>query len=125
VWRFRPHLDALIAHARAIVCMAGYNTVAEVMRARRPALLVPRTVPSTEQLLRASELARRGLQDVLHPDDLSAPAMRAALGRVLARPRPPLEDEHYRGTERTAEILAGLAESSGRRRSRRAVAVAR
>ena len=125
VWRFRPHLDALIARARAIVCMAGYNTVAEVMRARRPALLVPRTVPSTEQLLRASELARRGLQDVLHPDDLSAPAMRGALGRVLARPRPPLEDEHYRGTERTAEILAGLAESSGRRGSGHAMAVTR
>jgi predicted glycosyltransferase len=111
VWRFRPNLDALIARARGIVCMAGYNTVAEVMRARRPALLVPRTVPSTEQLLRAQELAKRGLQEVLHPDELSPPTMREALDRLLERPRPDLEAEDYRGTEQSADLLAGLVAS--------------
>jgi predicted glycosyltransferase len=112
---FRPNLDALIASARAVVCMAGYNTVAEVMRARRPALLVPRVSPISEQLVRALELSRRGLQDVLHPSELSAPTMRAALDRLLARPLPPFEDEHYRGAERTADLLTGLVGSNGNR----------
>ncbi len=122
VSRFRPNLDALIAGACAVVSMAGYNTVAEVMRARRPALLVPRVVPISEQLLRARELGRRGLQDVLHPSELSAPTMRAALDRLLARPRPPFDEESYRGTERTAELLTGLIGMNGRQPSERPAA---
>jgi predicted glycosyltransferase len=122
VWRFQPNLDALIARARAVVCMAGYNTVAEVMRARRPALLVPRVTPITEQLVRALELARRGLQDVLHPDELSAPAMRAALDRLLERPRPTFEEEHYGGAERAAGLLADLVGTSGRHPTERPAA---
>jgi predicted glycosyltransferase len=108
VCRFRPDLEDLIAGSRAVVCMAGYNTVAEVMRAGKPALLVPRVRPISEQLWRARELERRGLQDVLHPDDLTPSRMRAALGRLLARPRPALDEEHFRGTERTAELLTAL-----------------
>jgi predicted glycosyltransferase len=115
VWRFRPNLEGLISRARAVVCMAGYNTVAEVMRARKPALLVPRVRPISEQLLRATELGRRGLQDVLHPSDLSPAAMRAALDRLLARPQPEFEEQHFRGTERTADLLAELVEARGRR----------
>lgn len=122
VQRFRPNLDALIARARAVVCMAGYNTVAEVMRARRPALLVPRVAPISEQLVRALELGRRGLQDVLHPSELSAPAMRTALERLLARPQPPFEDEYYRGAERAADLLAGLVGSNGSRPNERPAA---
>jgi predicted glycosyltransferase len=122
VWRFQPNLEGVIARARAVVCMAGYNTVAEVMRARKPALLVPRVHPISEQLLRARELGRRGLQDVLHPSDLSAATMRVALDRLLARPQPPFEDEHFRGTERTADLLAGLVETNGRRSNERPAA---
>jgi predicted glycosyltransferase len=115
VWRFRPDLAHLISRARAIVCMAGYNTVAEVMRARTPALLVPRVQPLTEQLLRARELERRGLQDVLLPRDLAPSTMRAAIDRLLARPKPTFDVEQFRGTERTADLLAGLVRSNGSR----------
>jgi predicted glycosyltransferase len=125
VRRFQPNLDVLIARARAVVCMAGYNTVAEVMRARRPALLVPRVSPISEQLLRALELGRRGLQDVLHPSELSAAAMRAALDRLLERPPPPLDHEDFRGTERTAALLAGLAGTNGRQPNERPAALRR
>jgi predicted glycosyltransferase len=115
VRRFRPNLEGSIAGARAVVCMAGYNTVAEVMRARKPALLVPRVRPISEQLLRAEDLGRRGLQDVLHPSDLSATAMRVALDRLLERPRPSFEPEHFRGTERTGDLLTSLVRANGRR----------
>jgi predicted glycosyltransferase len=109
LWQFRPDLERLIAGARAVVCMAGYNTVSELMRAHKPALLVPRVRPIQEQLLRAGELARRGLQDVLHPEDLTPSTMRGALERLLTRPRPSFSDADFCGTERMAELLAGLA----------------
>jgi len=115
VCRFRPNLEGLIARARAVVCMAGYNTVAELMRARKPALLVPRVEPISEQLLRATELERRGLHDVLHPRDLSPGTMRAALERLLERPEPAFDAEHFHGTELTADLLAQLAQARGRR----------
>ena len=112
LWRFRADLEHVIAGARAVVCMAGYNTVSELMRARRPALLVPRVEPIQEQLLRARDLQRRGLQDVLEPRDLSPAAMRAALERVLARPLPTPSAEQFRGTERTVELLSALVGAS-------------
>jgi predicted glycosyltransferase len=59
--------------------------------------------------MRARELAGRGLQDVLHPADLSPATMRDALERLLARPRPSFSNADFGGTERTADLLAALA----------------
>jgi predicted glycosyltransferase len=83
VVEFRGDMDRLLAGARAVVGMAGYNTVAEVLRARRPALLVPRTRPGEEQLVRARAIAELPSYEMLHPDDLGPDAMRAAVGRLL------------------------------------------
>ncbi|MBG6225413.1 putative glycosyltransferase [Arthrobacter sp. CAN_A2] len=81
--------DALseIEGASAIVSMGGYNSVSEIMSTSTPALIVPRTEPRLEQLIRASALARHGIVDMCHPDDLSpefitAWFMRAAGTRV-------------------------------------------
>lgn len=109
VWRFRTDLPRLIAGARGVVGMAGYNTVAEVMRAHKPALFIPRVRPSEEQLMRARCLAESGVQDMLHPDDLEAATVRAALERLLSRPAPTVRPEHYDGSARSAELVAGLA----------------
>jgi predicted glycosyltransferase len=106
---FRTDMDRVIAGAGAVVSMAGYNTVAGLMRARKPALLVPRVRPSEEQLVRASELARQGLQEMLHPDALTADAMAGALHRLLARTQPAASVRDHRGSERAAEILWELA----------------
>jgi predicted glycosyltransferase len=46
VHELRRDMESVIAGARAVVSMAGYNTVSELMRARKPALLVPRGGPS-------------------------------------------------------------------------------
>jgi predicted glycosyltransferase/nucleoside-diphosphate-sugar epimerase len=106
---FRTDMDRVIAGARGVVSMAGYNTVAELMRARKPALLVPRVRPSEEQLVRASELARNGLQEMLHPDVMTADTMAAALQRLLARTPPAASLLDHRGSERAGEILWELA----------------
>ena len=65
----------LLDRSSAVVAMGGYGTTCEVLASGLPALVVPRTRPRREQLLRASLLARRRLVDLLHPDDLGPEAV--------------------------------------------------
>jgi predicted glycosyltransferase len=109
---FRADMEGVIAGARAVVSMAGYNTVAELMEARKPCLLIPRVTPREEQLVRARALASAGLADILHPDALDPPTMRSALDALLSRPPPEPEDDWDGGATRAAEILIGLANGS-------------
>jgi predicted glycosyltransferase len=109
VCELRTDMEHVIAGARAIVSMAGYNTVSELMRARKPALLVPRIGPSQEQLIRARELSALGLQDMLHPAELAPAALRESVDRLLERVAPQNLPPHYSGTERAAQILVDLA----------------
>jgi predicted glycosyltransferase len=116
VIEFRGDMDRVLAGARAVVGMAGYNTVAEIMRARRPGLLVPRTRPSQEQLVRARAVAEQPSYDMLLPDDLSPERMREALGRLLELPRPAAPAEEFEGADRAARLLSSLADEPRARR---------
>lgn len=60
-----------IRSAEAVACMAGYNTVCEVLSTDRPALVVPREAPRQEQLIRAESLARTGAVDMHRAGDLT------------------------------------------------------
>jgi predicted glycosyltransferase len=66
---------ALTAGAAAVVAMGGYNTATEVLSLGRPSLIVPRVRPRAEQLIRAEQLAARGLADMMHPNDLTPAAL--------------------------------------------------
>ena len=116
VVEFRGDMDRVLAGARAVVGMAGYNTVAEVLRARRPGLLVPRTRPSQEQLVRARAISEHPSYDMLHPDDLSPHSMRAALARLLELPQPAAPPDEYEGADRAARLLSVLADEPRARR---------
>jgi predicted glycosyltransferase len=89
--------------------MAGYNTVVEVLRARTPALLVPRTRPSEEQLVRAGLVADAGLATVLQPDELGPAQLRRALDDLLAAPPPRVDESVHDGAARAATLLTDLA----------------
>lgn len=80
-------LDFLAA-ADLVVAMAGYNTTAEILKVRTPALLVPRAGPSAEQSMRARLLAQRGWVSWLPPDSLSVPHMATAVLSALEQTRP-------------------------------------
>src|SRR5437762_12298828 len=61
--RIVPYVDdsaSCIAAADLVVCMAGYNTLAEVLYLKKKALVIPRSGPSAEQRMRA-ELFARGI----------------------------------------------------------------
>ena len=58
--KFEPDLALLYSESDVVVSMAGYNTVCELLVSGRRAVLVPRSEPVQEQLLRARLFAARG-----------------------------------------------------------------
>jgi len=109
VFEARPDMDAVVAGARGVVAMAGYNTVAEITRAGHPAVLVPRVGPSAEQLIRARALAESGSFAMIHPDELTPARMADELHAMLERPRPRYEPAEHCGAGVAAGILADMA----------------
>ena len=78
------YVDDGMTHAAAadlVVCMAGYNTMCEVLYLRKKALVIPRSGPSAEQRMRASLFAKMGLVDMLDPQQLTPEIL---AGRLLA-----------------------------------------
>jgi len=69
---FEPCMDCRMVNCRLVVCMGGYNTLSLLARNRQPALVVPRTTPRLEQLMRARLWADRGALQFLHPSEVSA-----------------------------------------------------
>jgi predicted glycosyltransferase len=78
------HLNA----ADVVVSMAGYNTLSEILRFGKPAVIVPREGPSAEQRMRAGIFAERRLVSLVDPHDLSAARLANAIVETLTRPKP-------------------------------------
>lgn len=86
---FDNRLEDLIAGASAVVSMAGYNTFCEILSFDRPSLLVPRTQPREEQLVRAQRASALGLATMLLPEQANDPATLARTLRALPSQPPP------------------------------------
>ena len=95
----------LLERADRVVAMAGYNTICEILAYRKPALLIPRTEPRTEQLIRAARFAALGLTDMLHPSDLTPEAISAWLTAKAARRSAPEEVMDFSGVRRLRGLL--------------------
>jgi predicted glycosyltransferase len=102
--RSRADMEAVLAGARAVVAMAGYCTVAEILGSGAPALLVPRAFPRTEQLNRARRLEAAGRVEVLGSDQLAPDELADAIGRLLERG--PVAPAALTGAVDAARILA-------------------
>jgi predicted glycosyltransferase len=93
--------------------MGGYNTLVEAAAHGVPTVCVPRTVPRTEQLIRANAFAALGLLQVCRPDQLNpaalqemiAAALKASGQELLRRARVAL---NFDGATRAAECLLAL-----------------
>lgn len=72
IGEFTDDLMSYMQAADTIVSMAGYNTVCEILSARKPAVIIPRSKPSQEQLIRAEKMAKLGLFKVVHPDNIDS-----------------------------------------------------
>ena len=103
---FDNRMEAILPRAKAVVCMCGYNTFCEILSYDLPALVIPRTSPREEQLVRARAAERCGIFDVVLPSEADDPELLAAGLKALtsraapsAAPRPlPLDGLENIGT---------------------------
>jgi predicted glycosyltransferase len=107
-------LDAWFDAVDCLVCMGGYNTIAEALSRGTPTVCVPRVVPRTEQLIRAEAFSRLGLMRYVHPERLTGESLRDEVQAALHDSRSELKDRaHARlgfdGAERAASFLLELA----------------
>ncbi|HEY9291676.1 MAG TPA: glycosyltransferase, partial [Microlunatus sp.] len=84
---FAETMEEFVAGADAVVSMAGYNSTVEVLSTSTPALLVPRTRPRLEQLIRAERLADHGCVDLLRPEELGPDRISGWLDAAVSQPR--------------------------------------
>ena len=97
--------------ADLIIAMAGYNTCAEIIAARKNAIFVPRTSPRVEQLLRARQLAALGLSYMVEPGPELVTNLAQRMQEALAAPaRAEAVWQQYdlNGAGRTASSLREL-----------------
>jgi predicted glycosyltransferase len=86
---FDNRLEQLIAGSRAVVGMGGYNTFCEILSFDKPTLIVPRTQPREEQLIRARRAAELGIIEMLMPEEAADPVRMAAALIALPDRAPP------------------------------------
>jgi predicted glycosyltransferase len=110
--RMVTDVPSYLAAADAVFCMGGYNTTCEVLALAVPAVIVPRTTPRLEQLMRAQRLAGRGLVHWLHPDGLTPRVVAGALAYAADTPQDDLLRRMtllaHRGVHTTALLLSEL-----------------
>ena len=124
---FDPGIETLIQRADGVVAMGGYNTFCEILSFDKPALLVPRSVPRREQLIRAQRAEELGLVKCLEADSGRDAKLMATALRHLPQQRRPSEivvpglldglENVNRLTDRIiagrGEVVAGLAGAVG------------
>jgi predicted glycosyltransferase len=116
---FAHDLASWLREVDTVVCMGGYNTLAEAIFRGTPTVCVPRVLPRTEQLIRARTFERLGLLRLLVPSTLDAASLRVAVAKALDSSRPQLARRALRtldfhGAWRAAERLVELADPRGR-----------
>jgi len=89
---FHSRLERVLAEATGVVAMGGYNTFCEILSLDKPAIIVPRTHPRREQVIRAEAAESLGLLRMLLPErDGDSAAVMAEAIKALAYQRRPSE----------------------------------
>jgi len=80
---FEAEIANRYAQSDVVVSQAGYNTVCELLSFSRRAILVPRSEPVREQLIRARLMAERGCFECIEPQDLTPDTLLAKVREAL------------------------------------------
>jgi predicted glycosyltransferase len=88
---FDARMESLIANARGVVAMGGYNTFCEILSFDKRALIVPRTKPRLEQFIRTARAQELGLVRMLIGDGVRDPRVMATALRQLPQQNLPSE----------------------------------
>ena len=85
---YHPRIENLIENAEGLITMGGYNTFCEILSFNKPAIVIPRTEPRTEQLIRARRASELGLITMLEPGATSPANLLPLLANLTTQPRP-------------------------------------
>ena len=88
---YHPRIESLIENAEGLITMGGYNTFCEILSFNKPAIVIPRLSPRTEQLIRARRAAQLGLIEMLEPGEAGAVDLLPLLENLTAQPRRPAD----------------------------------
>lgn len=86
---FDNRMEELIAGAKAVVAMGGYNTYCEILSFDKPALIVPRLAPRQEQWIRARRASELGLINMVLPREAEESVSFARILKALPGLPPP------------------------------------
>lgn len=107
---FVSNMPEVLNSTSVLICMGGYNTLAEAMEHAVPTICVPRIHPREEQLIRAKAFAQKGLLGFVHPDDVTPDRMRQEIFKALNQDRKSLASRirknlNLDGARATAKFL--------------------
>lgn len=108
---FEGDMPRRYADADVVVSMAGYNTICELLSCGKKAVLVPRTTPVREQLMRAELLANRGYFRMVRPDQLTPGTLMEHVRAAIDAPTP-LHDIDLDGLPRIRRRIRHLLEGA-------------
>ncbi|HVS62052.1 MAG TPA: glycosyltransferase [Thermoanaerobaculia bacterium] len=109
------HLPSYLQAADVLLTMAGYNSMLEAMRLRKPTIVLPRTGPSAEQGLRAARLAERGIVHALGQGERTPDHLARVIEQALASPPPDAILPPMNGVDQAARCLRGLLDERATR----------
>jgi predicted glycosyltransferase len=97
----------------AIVSMAGYNTCAEILQSGLPAVLLPRSFPRREQLIRAKRMAELGWVKVITDADPDPRTLFDAVESALSLPRQTKPEVRLNGLSNLCNIIVEQLQTAG------------
>ena len=118
---FDSHIEHLMVEAEGVVAMGGYNTFCEILSFDKRAILVPRSVPRREQIIRAERADAMGLVRLVADDDVRAPARMAAAIRAMPEqplPSASMPDGLMSGLDTVADMVGDILDSGRHAASR-------
>jgi predicted glycosyltransferase len=114
-----------LAAADLVVSMAGYNTISEILTLDKKAIVIPRTHPRREQLIRSRRLQEFGLLRTIEPHELGHQRLASeVLATLRSNGVVPAARLEFTGLDRlTSEMRVVLTERQSPGVSREARAV--
>ena len=100
VLEFAAEPTHLLRRADRVIGMGGYNSVCEIVAMEKSALIVPRTHPRTEQLIRAERMRDLGALSVMRPDEMTSSGLTDWMARDVPAPSGIRERIDFNGLRR-------------------------
>lgn len=113
---FEPCVSCRIREASLVVTMGGYNTMVAIAQEHKRSLVVPRTEPRMEQLIRAALWQSRGAVRMADPRDLTPEGLAGEVVSMLGETdRPTTHTLDLGGLDRIIERFGVLHQKEGDR----------